>query len=667
MEHLKGLNERQKEAVLQKNGPVLILAGAGAGKTKTITHRILHLIKSGVEPAKILAITFTNKAAKEMRDRVIKLLSEDKSLNFPVSAFPSPSSSFSSPNTYNLTPNTYPYPFLSTFHSLGVHILKENCKLLDLPRHFAIFDKSDSLRAIKEAETMAGIDPKSFDAGRIQSIISKEKGNMVNLSDFEAKISNAYVPKVIAAVWKNYQAILKRDKALDFDDLLLKTANLLKNSREVREHYQNAWQYISVDEYQDTNKVQYHIVKLLAEKDKNLCVVGDPDQNIYNFRGASIKNILDFEKDYPEAKVVLLEENYRSTQIILEVANKIIEKNQMRREKNLFTHNELGQKVGLYNAYDEADEANFVSLRSKQLIESGVNPREIAVLYRANFQSRIMEEAFLEHELPYQVLGTRFFERREVKDVLSYLRASLDQENLSDIKRIINVPARGLGKTSVAKIFSGQENELPAKTLEKVISFRKLLEKIKEKALTEKLSETVKFIVKVSGIEDNLKGSKSEEDQERLENILELVTFSLKYDAMTPEEAVDKFLSEAALQSDQDELEEKRDAVRLMTVHAAKGLEFDYVFVTGLEEDLFPHKKINQENVDQAQEEEERRLFYVALTRARKKIFLSYAGVRTIFGQKQVNVPSEFVFDIDEKFLETEERIEGMGKTIYFD
>lgn len=640
--HLDELNGQQREAVLQTSGPLLIIAGAGAGKTKTIAYRILNLVKNGVKPSEILAITFTNKAAKEMRERVEKLLAEDPELNAPIS--------FSEK------------PFVSTFHSLGVHILKENCRLLDIPKHFAIFDKNDSKSAIRDAIKKCNLDPKQYEPGKFMNIISMQKGNGITVSEFRERASNDYVPRIILSIWEKYEATLKEEKALDFDDLLLKTYRLLKENEEVRKHYQNVWKHIHIDEYQDTNEVQYKISKILAAGSKNICVVGDIDQNIYSWRGAQIKNILDFEKDYSDAKIVLLEQNYRSTQTILAVANAIIKKNKHRKEKNLFTKNSEGEKVGLYGAYDEAGEAEFVASKVKQMIKEGTSAREIAVLYRANFQSRALEEAFLSGEIPYQVLGVRFFERKEVKDILCFIRAALNPESISDIKRIVNVPPRGIGKVTLLKMVEKKEDGLTPAVKEKVLEFRKILSAIRESALNAKPSETVKLAMQKSGIEKSLQDG-TEEGAERLENIKELVTLATKYDGFPPEEGIEKLLSDAALASDQDDMTENKDAVKLMTVHASKGLEFDYVFITGLEENLFPHKRFDEE-VGGEKAEEERRLFYVALTRARKKIYLTYANVRTIFGSKQVNVPSEFVFDIDDEFIEKEESDSG-GRPLY--
>ncbi len=647
MKDLEGLNDKQKEAVLQKDGPILIIAGAGAGKTKTITERILYLIKSGIAPKNILAITFTNKAAKEMRDRVEKLIIEDKKLNFPA--------------------NFSERPFISTFHSLGVHILKENSQLIGLNRHFSIMDRSDSSKLVKDCLKSLDIDTKQFEPGKILNIISKEKGELNTSENYrEGGEKNGYsIKAVVARVWPLYEQKLREEKALDFDDLLLKTYQILKKHKEVLEKYQNIWKYIHIDEYQDTNKVQYMMAKLLAEKNQNICVVGDIDQSIYSWRGADIQNILSFEKDYPEAKVILLEENYRSTSNILSAANEVIKKNQLRREKNLFTKNTEGEKISYLKTLNESEEARFIAKKSEELIATGISPKEIAVLYRANFQSRALEEAFLSLSLPYQVLGTKFFERKEVKDVLSYLRAGLNPESLSDIKRIINVPTRGIGKVTVLKIFEGKRNDLPEKLKEKVGDFFNLLSKIKAKIEIERPSEIIKFIIKESGLESELKKG-NDEDKERLENMRELATLAVKYDHLFKPEGIEKLLEEAALATDQDSLIKNENAIKLMTVHASKGLEFDYVFITGLEQDLFPHQGVGVSEKTPEEMEEERRLFYVALTRARKKLFLTHTEMRTIFGSQQINLPSMFLGEFDSKLLE-EEKFDHGEKIIYLD
>lgn len=643
---LSGLNEAQKKAVLHKEGPLLILAGAGAGKTRTITTRIVELIKDGVAPEAILAITFTNKAAKEMRERLEAMIEKDNEINRPI--------------------NLRERAFVSTFHSLGVHILRENSRLLNISRHFSIFDKADSKRAVRDAISEIGLDPKQFEPGRIQNIISREKGNLVTAEAYRDRAGKEYIPNIVSRVWLAYEKILEKEKSFDFDDLLLKTVTLLRKNHEVLEKYQNTWKYIHIDEYQDTNKVQYEIAQLLAHKHQNITVVGDIDQTIYTWRGANIRNLLEFEKDYPNTTVVLLEENYRSTKRILEVANRVIEKNKLRKDKRLFTGNPLGEKIGIYPAYDEADEAAFIAAKVRSLLGAGVSPKEISVLYRANFQSRAIEEAFLGTNLPYQVLGVRFFERKEIKDILSYLKAALNPDCISDFKRALNVPSRGIGKVTLVKILAGKENELPAKMKQKIGSFRELLEKIKTMALTEKPSIVIKFILKETGIEAELKAD-GPADEERLENVKELASLAVRYDSLPPEEGIEKLLTDAALASDQDDMIQNKDAVKIMTVHASKGLEFDYVFIAGLEENLFPHKSLKRDDLTDEAAEEERRLFYVALTRARKKLFLTYASVRTIFGSRQVNIPSEFFGDIEDTNTEEEYNPHSVGKIIYFD
>jgi len=645
--HLTGLNEKQKEAVLHQNGPLLILAGAGAGKTKTITTRIMHLIKSGVEPKNILAITFTNKAAKEMRERIMTALEKDNGLKS---------------NYYTEK------PFVSTFHALGVHILKENAREIGLTRHFSIFDKGDSQKTVRDIVRDLGLDPKQHEPNKYLNIISREKGNLKTVEDFLESIRGQNTTsqhELIGQIWSAYEKKLREEKALDFDDLLLKTYKLLKNKPEILQKYQQIWPYIHVDEYQDTNQVQYMITKLLAEKNRNICVVGDIDQNIYSWRGADIKNILNFEKDYPEAKIVLLEENYRSTQNILAVANAVIKINTNRVEKNLFTKNAEGEKLTMYTGFNENEEAHFIANKSKELIESGIEARNIAVLYRANFQSRAIEEAFLTKSVPYQVLGTKFFERKEVKDVVSFLRAGLNPESLTDIKRIINVPARGIGKVTILKIFSDERNGLPATMKIKINQFFNLLKEIGKVALEKRPSEVIQYIIKESGIENELQNG-NDEDKERLENMRELATLAIKYDYLPIGEGIEKLIEEAALATDQDSLEKNENAVKLMTVHASKGLEFDYVFITGLEEGLFPHERMNAVK-NKEDGEEERRLFYVALTRAKKKIFLTNANSRTIFGSAQVCIPSQFISDIGEEFLETDETFEYREKIIYLE
>lgn len=631
--HLSHLNDKQKEAALHKNGPILIIAGAGTGKTSTLTHRILNLVKEGIPPSEILAITFTNKAAKEMQERVNELLAKhgfDAGLRYGDAR-----------------------PFVGTFHSLGVYILRAHAKDIGLTKHFTIVDKNSASSLIKEAVKEQGIDSKQFSPDRIAGVISRQKGALVTLSQYKADVGNAYFPMIVSAVWERYEKLLARESALDFDDLILKTVILLRDNQEIRREYQNRWKYIHIDEYQDTNAVQYEMARLLAGETMNICAVGDGDQNIYSWRGANLQNILNFENDYAGAQTILLEENYRSTQTILAVANAIIKKNTVRKDKNLFTKNIEGDKISLIESYDEDGEARTIGEKIKHLIGSGTDPEDIAILYRANFQSRALEEAFLIMEIPYQVLGVRFFERKEVKDILSFIRAALNPESLSDIKRIIDSPPRGIGKATLMKMFAKDEASLTPAAQKRVKGFWSLLEKIKDYALVEKTSKLIKFVSEESGIEASLKTG-SDDDNDRLENIHELVTLATKYDILPPEEAVEKLLGDAALASDQDSMMKSSRAVKMMTVHAAKGLEFKYVFVTGLEQDLFPHRRMGAGPQSKEDSEEERRLFYVAITRAKKKLYLSYASVRTIFGQRQVNAPSEFLSDIDDVYTEHE-------------
>jgi DNA helicase-2/ATP-dependent DNA helicase PcrA len=647
MQYLNSLNEKQKEAVLYLKGPLLIVAGAGAGKTKTITHRIIHLIHQGINPSSILAVTFTNKAAKEMRDRVMEMLKHKEH----------------GTDEYQQNFNT---PFVSTFHSLGVYIIKENAHLIGLSKHFTIIDENDALGIIKSIMKDKDIDPKQHEPRKIKSIISKSKGDFITADEFSNNVNSA-LQSIVAMVWREYETQLKKEKALDFDDLLLETVLILKKFPEIKQKYQERWQYVHIDEYQDTNEVQYEMTKLLVGKDENICVVGDTDQNIYSWRGANIKNMLHFEKDFPNVKIVMLEQNYRSTKNIIEAANSIIEKNQYRVPKTLFTENKNGDDISICEAYDEQSEGIFVARKIDELLKDN-DPENIAVLYRANFQSRVLEEALLNKQIPYQVLGIKFFERKEIKDLLSYIKVAYNKESLSDIKRIINVPARGIGKVTIAKIFANQTNELPKGTQEKIKNFYKTIDEIHSYLEKHKPSESIKYIIEKSGLKEELSRGTSDE-QERLENMMELVTLAIKYD--NQEDGMEKLLEDAALSSDQDTLiqniEEKsssKKGVKLMTVHASKGLEFKYVFVTGLEQDLFPHSKNGSRTKEE--NEEERRLFYVAITRAREKLFLSYTTLRTIFGMKQVNTPSEFIYDIPPHLTTTEQAYSSGGETIVY-
>lgn len=638
---LEGLNECQRKAVLATEGPVLIVAGAGAGKTKTLTHRIAYLIAKGVPGEEILAITFTNKAAREMRERALGLIGR------PVEG-----------GNWLRKKGT---PWIGTFHGLGAFILRESGALIGIPRSATILDHDESLRLVRNAMRAAGVDTKEFEPRRIQSLISRHKSNMGGVTDIERITNNRYLQSVLKRVFEIYEATLRESHALDFDDLLEKTVRLFREHPSVLKQYREEWRYIHVDEYQDTNEVQYQFVKLLAGGVNNICVVGDSDQNVYSWRGASIANILKFEEDFPGTVVILLEENYRSTQTILSAANQIIAKNTLRKAKNLFTRKTGGDPLSLYEAYDEADEARHVASRVAGLISSGVPPREIAILYRTNFQSRAIEEALLFSGIPYQVLGVRFYERKEVKDVIAYLRAALNPKSLFDIERIVNVPSRGIGKITIEKIIHGKYEELRPAMRVKADAFFALLATIRKAAEEMLPSQLLAFILKETGIE-KMYSDGDEEDTERLANVRELVSVASRYDPLGAKDGVEQFLADVALESDQDTMKIDRDAVRLMTVHSAKGLEFQHVFVTGLEQDLFPSRRAQDESKDLSEREEERRLFYVALTRAASRVYLSYASFRTIFGQRIVNVPSEFLSDIDEKLIMIEAREGSLRK-----
>jgi DNA helicase-2/ATP-dependent DNA helicase PcrA len=654
------LNERQQAAVEYTDGPLLILAGAGAGKTKTIVERIIHIIKNGTEPKQILAITFTNKAAKEMRERITHRMQEEGMLESLGISDPDPRGSGSA-----LTPggrgldNPFSFihrqmPMIKTFHSLGMYILQEEYLSAGLTKRLTIYDESDSLSIIKEILDREGIDPKMHEPRRVKGTISRIKSDLVDPNEYRQAAFSPF-QKVVARVWPQYEIELEKKKVVDFDDLIVKTLKLLQTNSEVREKYQNKWKYLHIDEYQDTNNSQYLLSKLLAEKHKNICAVGDVDQNIYSWRGANLKNLLRFEEDFAGAKVILLEQNYRSTKNIIEAANVVIKKNKVRKEKNLFTENEEGEVITVYTGYDDRQEASFIAKKIKELVKGGVSGKEICVLYRANFQSRSIEQVLLAENIPYHVLGVRFFDRKEVKDVMSYLRLAENVDSVEDMKRALSNPTRGFGKVSLTKILSGNLSELPASAQEKIHHFWKCIDEIKEYIDNHLPSEIILKIIKVSGMEEKYKETGDEEAAERLGNIYELVTLATEYDKYGVVEGINKFLEEASLVSDQDTDTDEINKVRLMTIHASKGLEFEYVFITGLEEDLFPSKRLNAAKPTAEESEEERRLFYVALTRARKKLFLTNAKNRMLFGKRQMQFRSEFLDDIPEGLVVEEE------------
>lgn len=617
-DHLSNLNPAQRQAAESKAPAVLVLAGAGAGKTKTLTARLSRLVDEGVAPEQLLAITFTNKAAREMRERLPKNQGHSRT------------------------------PFIATFHAFGVFVLRNEHERLGLSKNFTIFDRDESLSAVKKAMERIGLDPKQHEPRKILSIISKLKGKGLSTSDFIPK-EKSFVEQSLSSLWPHYEETLSKAKALDFDDLLLKTKTLFAKNPDILERYQRFFPYVHIDEYQDTNGVQYEIVKMLVGKNGNIFAVGDIDQSIYSWRGADFENILRFEADFPNAEVVLLEENYRSTQNILDAANTIIKKNKRRREKNLFTKNGPGEKITLVSTLSEKHEADYVANKAKELIKQGINPEQIAVLYRANFQSRAIEEACLKNTVSYQVLGTRFFDRKEVKDLLAFIKASINRDDWVSLARAAGAVPRGIGKSTIAKIASGEFDILTGASKTKAIAFYNILDEIKNVAENKPAQEAIKVALEKSGLADLFK--KSSEDLERLENLRELATLASRFDNRPSPEGILEFLSEAALESDQDSLLAKNPGIKLMTVHAAKGLEFDAVFIVGLEDGLFPHQGFGETDRD---DEEERRLFYVALTRARKHVYLLNAAVRTIFGRQEITIPSEFIGDIDPELITCE-------------
>ncbi len=634
MDHFAALNPQQRTCVESIDGPLLVLAGAGAGKTRVIAERIRNIIRRGAAPESILAITFTNKAAGEMRSRI------------------------------------GPGPFVSTFHSLGLTLIKENAKLLGYKHTPAIYDRADSLRTMKQALKSTG--GEDIEPRMALAVASRNKGEGITAGMY-AEAAVSWRDKQITEAWLKYEAALHEDGAMDFDDLLLRAVQLLEKYPEVRERCHKRWRYLHVDEYQDTNTIQARLAELLVGPEKNICVVGDIDQTIYGWRGAQIENMLLFEKKYG-GEVVILEENYRSTKTILSAANSLIGNNTNRPEKNLFTKNVDGEPLSLYVAGDGGDEALFVARKIQELLDDGRKPHDFAVLYRANFQSRAIEEKLLDAGIPYQVLGTRFFERKEVKDVLSFVRLALSSVegaagNSADVGRVVDTLA-GIGKVTKLKILSGQEAMLTGKTRERVAAMRRLLIKIRADAVVVLPSKLIRAVITESGIEKTLKDDKLE-GAERLENLAELVSLATRYDGFPVPEGLEKFLESAALASDQDELKEEKNQVRLMTVHAAKGLEFPYVFIIGLEEGLFPYERDPSTSSGQGTKikdslEEERRLMYVALTRAQKKVFLSYAMMRTIFGNTDVRTNSQFLDELPAGLIVAESP-ERLGKTIYLD
>jgi DNA helicase-2/ATP-dependent DNA helicase PcrA len=649
VKYLEGLNDAQKRAVTATAGPVSVLAGAGAGKTRVLATRIYHLIREGVPPTKILAVTFTNKAAREMRERVRTLLQSVGGSRRENSL--AEAEGRGDPRTFSqAAPPGASLPFIATFHGLGRELLESYGKAIGISRFFSIYDRDDSEKAISKALKELGIEAKELSPRAVLSRISKAKGAGMTAAEYEEKQGRgSFGNRIAAEAWRKYEATLRAEKALDFDDLIALPVRLLEEHPEIRALAQERWSYIHIDEYQDTNALQGRLANILAEKHRNLFVVGDIDQTIYTWRGATIENLLDFDETYQEAETIVLEHNYRSTKNIVDAANGVISENKKRKEKRSVTDNAAGAPIIVHAALHAEDEACWVARKIRSLMREGVSPENIAILFRTNFQSRALEEGLLHANIPYRLLGTRFFERKEVKDTLAWVRLALEPTREADKMRAAQSPSRGIGKTTLGKLMAGQRDMLRAGELSRVEQFETIVNALNGASKQLMPSTFVRLVIEKSGMKAAL-AEGTDEERERFENVQELATLATRHDSTPGQEGIAAFLAEAALASDQDELDrnEEKKGVTLMTVHAAKGLEFDTVFVTGMEEGLFPHEGQGDEDRD---EEEERRLFYVAMTRAKSRLILTLARVRKIYGTDFVSEPSSFLGEIDRSLM----------------
>ncbi len=640
---LNGMNPQQAEAVKTTDGPLLIMAGAGSGKTRVLTHRIAYLVvEKEVYPSKILAITFTNKAAREMRERIDNLLGN----------------------------GTTESMWVSTFHSMCVRILRRNIDRIGISKNFSILDSSDQLSVVKNVLKELNIDSKRFEPRAILNAISSAKNECITADMYKANSnpSNPY-EKVISQVYEGYEKRLRRNQSLDFDDLIMTTITLFERVPEVLEFYQNKFQYIHVDEYQDTNHSQYKLVQLLAKKFKNICVVGDSDQSIYRWRGADIGNILSFEKDYPNAKAILLEQNYRSTKRILQAANDVIENNESRYPKKLRTENLDGEKLVLYKASNEQDEAQFVVQTIQKLMEKENRTLDdFAILYRTNAQSRVMEEVLVKSNMTYQIVGgTKFYDRKEIKDLLAYLRLISNNDDDLSLARIINEPKRSIGATSFEKIasYAIQQDRsifdamkevlfmgLTGRAASNVEKFHQLIEDFTKMQDYLSVTELVEQVIEKSGYRAMLENEKTIEAESRLENIEEFLSVTKAFEERSEDKSLIAFLTDLSLVADIDSLDKEdtsKGSIILMTMHSAKGLEFPVVFIIGMEENIFPHSRSLD---DAAEMEEERRLAYVGITRAEQRLYLTCAGSRTLYGRSSFNMPSRFLQEISDDIIE---------------
>ena len=628
---LDNLNDKQLEAVKITEGPLLVLAGAGSGKTKVLTTRIAYLIKEkNVDPYNILAITFTNKAAKEMKERIINLIG---SVGYSMQ--------------------------ISTFHSFGLSIIKDNYELLGYKPNFTILDSDDTLTLIKKILKDMNIDPKIYNPKAIKNSISSAKNELIDSKKYSKYVGSDF-EAIVLDVYKQYESRLISNNALDFDDLLMKPIELFNNNPSVLKEYQERFKYILIDEYQDTNEAQYLLTKMLSAKYKNICVVGDDSQAIYSWRGANYRNILNFEKDYKDTKVVYLEENYRSTKTILNAANSVIKNNIDKKEKNLWTNNEEGVKITYHKALSEVDEACYVRDEIKKLIKDGISPSDIAVLYRTNAQSRVMEDAMLESQIPYKVIGSfYFYNRREIKDLISYLKLIYNNDDDTSLIRIINTPKRGIGLKTIENlsIKALENNTSMYNSIDsgKELIFKNLIEELKKEQENLSLTELVDLVLNKSGMKDELVKENSIEADIRLENLEEFKSITRSFEEANGIVSLGEFLEQITLVSDMEEHKNNDNVVTLMTIHSAKGLEFENVFIIGMEEGIFPHKNSSDLREDL---EEERRLCYVAITRAKKNLYLVNAKKRMIFGETSYNMPSRFINEIDQNCLNVDSKIE---------
>ncbi len=628
--NLEYLNDRQKEAVLYGDGPLLILAGAGSGKTSVLTKRVAYLIKErNVSQKNIMAITFTNKAAKEMKERIIKEVGKEG---------------------YDIQ--------ISTFHSFGLRIIKENYEKLGYEKNFTIIDSDDSLTVVKKILKEMGIDSTRFNPKFIKNQISSCKNEMVTPEKYK-NLVNDELSDITYKVYKKYQDTLLRNNSLDFDDLLIKPIELFNKYKEVLENYQELFKYVFIDEYQDTNEAQYILSKMISAKYKNICVVGDDAQSIYSWRGANFKNILNFEKDYKNAKVILLEQNYRSTKTILNAANSVIKNNINKKDKNLWTDNSIGEKIKYVRTNDEKDEASYVTREIRNLVNNGVSLDDIAVLYRTNAQSRTIEEGFLNSNIPYKIVGAfAFYSRKEIKDLLAYLKLIYNTKDDVSLMRIINYPKRKIGAKTIENL--SMDAVLNGTSMFDVISsgkeleFKKLILEMKEKSEVLSLTETIDMVLDKSGIKSELESEHTLEADIRLENLNEFKSITKTFEEESGIASLEDFLNEVSLVSDvNDQKNDNSPKVTLMTIHAVKGLEYKYVFVIGMEENIFPHVNSCEED---GGIEEERRLCYVAITRAKEKLYLVNALRRMLYGKTSVNMPSRFINEIDKDLIDAPEK-----------